>query len=314
MQPFEILFTPLKAGSLRLKNRFVVPPMATNLATEDGMVTQSLIDYWTARAKGGWGLLIVEFTAIDPGGRVGPCHPVIWDDKYIPGLAQLTAAVHQHGAKIAIQLSHAGRQTLRSVLEGAQPVAPSPVPSPLQGEMPRELTSVETYDIIEKFGDAARRARKAGFDAVEIHGAHGYLIAQFMSAYSNKRTDEFGGSLHNRLKFPLEIIKNIKRKAGPDLPLLFRISGEERVPGGRHIEETCVIARLLESEGIDILDVSVGVAASSEYIIPPAAVAPGFLLPYSREVKKAVSVPVIAVGRSTIRCWQSKPSSAGKRT
>ncbi len=287
----------MKAGSLRLENRFVVPPMATNLATEDGMVSQALIDYWTARAKGGWGLLIVEFTAIDPCGRVGPCHPVLWEDKYIKGLAQLTATVHKHGAKIAIQLSHTGRQTTRAVLEGAQPVAPSPIPCPLDREMPRELTSAEIYKIIEKFGDAALRARKAGFDAVEIHGAHGYLIAQFMSTYSNKRTDGFGGSLHNRMKFPLEIIRNIQHKVGFDFPLLFRISGEERVPGGRNIEETCVIARMLEKEGIDIIDVSVGVSASSEYIIPPAAVAPGFVLPYSQEVKKAVSVPVIAVGR-----------------
>jgi 2,4-dienoyl-CoA reductase-like NADH-dependent reductase (Old Yellow Enzyme family)/thioredoxin reductase len=312
MQLFETLFKPLTAGSLRLKNRFVVPPMATNLATEDGVVTQALIDYWTARAKAGWGLLIVEFTAIDPVGRVGPCHPVLWDDKYIEGLARLTAAVHRHDAKIAIQLSHAGRQTLRSVLEGAQPVAPSPIPCPLDKEMPRELTSGEISEIIEKFGDAARRAREAGFDAVEIHGAHGYLIAQFMSAYSNKRTDGFGGGLHNRMKFPLEIIRNIKHKAGSDFPLLFRISGEERVPGGRNIEETCVIARMLEREGIDIIDVSVGVAASSEYIIPPAAVAPGFLLPYSQEVRQAISVPVIAVGRINHPLLAEQAVSSGK--
>ncbi len=297
MKPFQILFSAVKIGPLQLKNRFVVPPMATNLATEDGAVTQALIDYWTARARGGWGLLIVEFTAIDPLGRVGLCHPVIWDDKYIEGFQELTHAVHSHGAKIAVQLSHTGRQTTRRILRGEQPVSASPIPCPLDREMPRQLSQKEIYELIEKFGDAALRAQKAGFDAVEIHGAHGYLIAQFMSAYSNKRTDDFGGSLHNRIKFPVEIIRNIRHKIGRSYPLLFRISGEERIPGGRTIEETRVIARILEDEGIDAIDVSVGVSGSSQFIIPPAAVAPGFLLQNSGEIKTAVSVPVIAVGR-----------------
>jgi 2,4-dienoyl-CoA reductase-like NADH-dependent reductase (Old Yellow Enzyme family)/thioredoxin reductase len=271
--------------------------MATNLANQDGSVSQALIDYWKARAAGGWGLLIVEFTAIDPGGRVGRCHPVLWDDKYIHGLAKLTAAVHQYGAKIAIQLSHTGRQTMRAILDGIQPVAPSPIPSPLQGEIPRELCPEEIHELVEKFGRAALRAREAGFDAVEIHGAHGYLVAQFMSAYSNKRTDEFGGGLHNRMKFPLEIIRNIRQKAGATFPLLFRISSEEKVPGGRTIEETCAIAQILEKEGIDVIDISVGAAGSSQYIIPPAAIPPGFLLSNAGEIKRAISVPVIAVGR-----------------
>ena len=299
MRQFQKLFSPIKLGSLELTNRFVIPPMATNLANKDGTVSQALIDYWVARAKGGWGLLIVEFTAIDPLGKVGACHPCLWSDKFIDGLKKLTDAVHNYRGRIAIQLSHTGRQTTREIIgiAGAQPVSASPIPCPLDREMPKELSSAEVYELIEKFGDAAVRARDAGFDAIEIHGAHGYLLAQFMSAYSNKRTDEFGGSLHNRLRFPIEVIHNIRRKIGQPFPLIFRMSAEEKVPGGRTLDESRVVARVIEEAGVDAIDVSVGVSGSSQYIIAPPAVPPGFLLSASQEIKKAVSVPVIAVGR-----------------
>ncbi len=299
MRQFEKLFSPIKIGSLELKNRFVVPPMATNLACEDCTVSRALVDYWVARARGGWGVLIVEFSAVDPLGKVGPCHPGIWDDSFVPGLRTLTDAVHEHGAKIAIQISHTGRQTFAEVIgiPGAQPVAPSPVPCPVDRAMPRELSRAEIYELIEKYGDAAVRARDAGFDAVGVHGAHGYLIAQFMSGYSNKRTDEFGGGLRNRLRFPTEIVKNIRRRLGPSYPLLFRMSGEERIPGGRAIDESRVVARAMVEAGIDCVDVSVGVTASSQFIIPSAVMPPGFLLSTSEEIRRAVSVPVIAVGR-----------------
>ncbi|MEJ2740426.1 MAG: FAD-dependent oxidoreductase, partial [Dehalococcoidia bacterium] len=293
------IFSPVKINSLELANRFVIPPMASTLANEDGTVSQALIDYWVARAKGGWGLLIVEFTAIDPLGKVGACHPYLWGDEFIEGLKKLTDAVHEHGAKIAVQLSHTGRQTFQEIIgiPGAQPVSASPIPCPLDKEIPRELSSDEVYELIEKFSDAAVRAKIAGFDAVEIHGAHGYLLAQFMSAYSNKRVDEFGGSLYNRMRFPLEVIRTARKKLGPSYPLLFRMSGEERIPGGRTLDESRVVARMVVEAGIDAVDISVGVSGSAQFIIPPPAMAPGFLLYTSEEIKKAVSVPVIAVGR-----------------
>ena len=293
---FEKLFSPIKIGSLELSNRFVVPPMGFDLADEGGIVSQAAIDYWLARAKGGWGLLIFEFTAIDPLGKAGPRHFGIWNDEFVVGFKQLTDAVHKYGAKIAIQLGHAGRQTTKKII-GTQPVSASPIACPVAKETPRELSSEEIYELVEKFGDAAVRARDAGFDVVEIHGAHGYLIAQFMSAYSNKRIDEFGGSFHNRIRFPIEIIHNVRRKIGPSFPVMFRISGEEKVPGGRTIDETRVIARLLVEAGIDAIDVSVGVNITGRYIIAPAALPPGFLLSFGQEIKKAVSVPVISVGR-----------------
>lgn len=228
---FEKLFSPIRINSMELKNRLVVPPMATTLCEENGRITQRFIDYWVRRAQGGWGLLIVEFTAIEPRGKESPCAPGLWDDTFIEDLRNLTEAIHRYGAKIAIQIGHAGRQTFREVT-GFEPVSASPIPCPIDKELPRELSKKEIFEIVERFGDAARRAKEAGFDAVEIHGAHGYLVAQFMSAYSNKRVDEFGGNLLNRMKFAIEIICNIRAKVGSNFPLLFRMSAEEVVPGG----------------------------------------------------------------------------------
>jgi len=297
MDKFPKLFSPIKIGHLELKNRLVVPPMVTGLAREDGTVSQKLIDYWLARVRGGWGLLIEGFTSVDPSGslpKARTCGLNIWDNRFIEGLKKLTGAVHQAGGIIGIQLAHAGRQTK---LVGIKPVAPSPIPCPVFKEKPHELSTEEVYQLIEKFGDAARRAYEAEFDVIEIHGAHGYLIAQFMSPLTNRRTDEFGGNLRNRMRFPLEIIKDIRMKVGHDIPLLFRISAEEKVPGGRTLSETLVIARMLEEAGVDCIDLSVGLAASSQYIIAPPEIPPGFLLSASYEIKKAVHIPVIAVGR-----------------
>jgi len=298
MKQFKKLFSPIKLGRMEINNRFVVPPMGTNLANEDGTVNQAIIDYWMARAKGGWGLLILEFTAIDPLGKPEPRLLGLWGDKFIIGLRKLTDAVHKYsdGTKIAIQLSHAGRQTNSQIIN-AQPVSASPIPCPMAREIPRELSKEEVYQLIEKFGDAAVRACEAGFDAVMVHGAHGYLVAQFMSEYSNKRTDEFGGHFENRMRFPVEIIKNIRKKAGSLFPVAFRLSAEERVPGGRALDESRIVAHVLEQTGVDALDVSVGVSASGQYIAAPAVMPPGFLLSAAGEIKKAISIPVIAVGR-----------------
>ncbi|PNR89698.1 NADH:flavin oxidoreductase [Petrotoga sp. HWH.PT.55.6.1] len=294
---YPVLFSPIKIGTMEVRNRYVVPPMATGLARADGSPTEGHVAYWAARAKGGYGLLIVEAAAIDPLGKGSPWdEPGIWDDKFIPAWKKVTEEVHKYGAKIAIQLHHAGRQTTHDKI-GGQPVAPSPIPCPVEREMPRELTTEEVYDLIEKFGDAARRARDAGFDAVEVHGAHGYLIAQFMSPYSNKRVDEFGGDFMGRMKFPVEIVKNIRRKVGNGYPIIFRLSGDERVPGGRDINDSRLVARVMEEAGVDAIHVSAGVYASTQYIIAPAAVPPGFNVYASEEIKKVVNIPVIAVGR-----------------
>ncbi len=293
---FSALFSPVKIGNLEISNRFVVPPMGTNHANGDGTVSERNIEYWKTRARGGWGLIIVEVTAIDPLGKAIPYQLGLWDDKFIDGFRRATEVVHEYGSKIAVQLHHAGRQTYSSVI-GDRPVAPSAVGCPVCREVPRELTRDEICELIEKFGDAAARAREAGFDMVEIHGAHGYLIAQFMSPHSNKRVDEFGGSFHNRMKFPLEIIHNIRRKVGGGFPVSFRLSAEERVTGGRGLEESLAVSRLVEQAGVDVLDVSVGSYGSMEYIFATPELSPGHSLPLAAAVKKAVKVPVIGVGR-----------------
>ncbi len=295
---FSKLLSPIKIGSLELPNRLVVPSMGFLSQIElGGFIGQAAIDYWTPRAKGGWGLLMFEFTTVDPLGSSGPHHCGIWNDDFIPGLKWLTDTMHKYGAKMGIQLGHTGRQTAPPAIGGAQPVSASAVYCPVSRGMPRALCTEEVYELVEKFGDAARRAREAGFDLVELHGGHDYLLAQFMSPLDNKRVDEFGGSLYNRIRFPLEIIRNVRRKVGRSYPLTIRISGDERISGGRTINETRVIARYLEEAGIDAIHMTVGMLASGEYTIAPSAIEPGFLLADSEEVKKSVSIPVIAVGR-----------------
>lgn len=308
---FSALFSPIKAGNLEISNRFVVPPMGTNHANSDGTVSKRNIEYWKTRARGGWGLIIVEVTAIDPLGKAIPYQLGLWDDKFIEGFLQATEAVHKYGSKIAVQLHHAGRQTYSSVI-GDQPVAPSSIACPVCKEVPRELTREEIYGLIDKFGDAALRARESGFDLVEIHGAHGYLIAQFMSPHSNKRVDEFGGSFYNRMRFPLEVIRNVRRKVGGGFPLSFRFSAEERVTGGRGLEESLAVSRLLEKAGVNVLDVSVGSYGSMQYIFATPELPPGHSLPLAAAVKTAVKIPVIAVGRFNEPVLAETAVKAGK--
>jgi len=293
---FSNVLSKGKIGSVKLENRFVMPAMGSNHGTDDGRVGQKIIDYYVARAKGGFGLIITEFTCVDLPGKALPGQLLITSDDYIEGFKKLTDAVHETKSKIFLQIQHSGRQT-NSYFTGMQPVAPSAIPCPVNKEIPRALTTEEVYEIIEKFGDAAVRAKKSGFDGVEIHGAHGYLPAQFLSGYSNKRTDEFGGDLVNRARFSTEIIKNIKQKCGDDFPVIFRISGEEKVHGGREIEEAVAIAKLLEAAGADAIHVSLGVYASMPWMVPPANVKAGFNIWAAAAVKKSVNVPVIAVGR-----------------
>lgn len=293
---FENLFKPAKIGNLEIKNRFVVPAMGTGHEEKDDTVGEELIEFFAARARGGFGLLITDNTYVDRSGRASDPQLAIDSDKYISGYRKLTERVHQEGSKIFIQLSHGGRET-SSNYTGMQLVAPSPIACPVMREVPRELSTKEVYSIIEKFGDGALRAKKAGFDGVELHGAHGYLIGEFMSSYTNKRTDEFGGDILSRVKFPIKIIQNIKEKCGKDFPVCMRISADERVSDGMHVSEAVIIAKMLEKNGLDVINVSTGVYASMPYNIAPYYVKGGFLSECSREIKNAVTIPVIVVGR-----------------
>ena len=289
---FEMLFSPLKIGTMVLKNRFIMPPMGTSLAADDGSVNDRYRCYMVERAKGGFGMVTMEVTAIDEMGDSILRQPSIWDDQFIPGLKELADEVHSYDAKICAQLHHAGRESV-----SGPPVAPSAIKALAYGKLPRELTTAEVWDLIEKFGDGALRAKKAGCDAVEVHASHHYLGAQFLSPYANKRTDEFGGCFENRIRFATEIIKNIRKKAGDDFPLLFRISGDERTLGGRTIHHSQLLARHLVAAGVDAIHVSVANAPSGTAIVAQATFPEGHLLDYADAIKKAVSVPVIAVGR-----------------
>jgi len=301
------LCEPFAIGTMSLRNRLVMPPMITNFATKEGYVTDRTKDYYEARAKGGVGLIIVEATCIDAPIGKGACRQLtIDDDKCVPGLRELAGVIHKHGAKAAIQLHHAGRITASS-LTGRQPVAPSPTPFPgdeLSGvrgksEAPRELTVNEIKEIERRFAEAAERAKRAGFDGVELHAAHGYLICEFLSPSSNKRHDQYGGDLRNRARMLLETITAVKEAVGDSYPVWCRLNGEElRIEGGTTIEETQEIARMCQAAGIVAIHVS-GIAGPNPNHLPMSAKPEGYLVHLAEAVKQAVSIPVITVGRIT---------------
>ncbi|HOV26351.1 MAG TPA: NAD(P)/FAD-dependent oxidoreductase [Pseudobacteroides sp.] len=294
---FTKLLSPIKIGAIELKNRFIVPAMGAHLGEENGQVSQRTIDYYSARAKGGFGLIITEFTCIDPGGLGMPGQLGIWDDSFIAGHKKLTDEVHKNGGLIFCQLHHAGRLSY-SMVTGKQPVAPSPIASPSNKEIPRELKTEEVYELIDKFVDGAVRAKSAGYDGVELHGAHQYMIAQFMSPYSNKRLDEFGGHFQNRMRFPVEIIKKIKQKCGVNFPVSIRISAEESEHESWGVRQARTAAKVLEEAGADVINVSIGGAYGTSYkTLAPQAIPPGFNAVNSAFIKEMLQVPVIVTGR-----------------
>lgn len=290
------LLTPITINGLELKNRMVVSAMVTNYAAEDGMATEKFIAYHEAKAKGGWGLIITEDYAINPTAGGFKKLPGLWDDGQIDSHRQLTERVHRAGGRIVAQIYHAGRETF-SGITGERPVAPSAVKDPTMPETPRALEVDEIGQLVTQFGDCARRAKEAGFDGVEVHGAHGYLVGQFMSPFSNKRFDRYGGSIENRARFAVEIIGDIRGKCGADFPILYRMSAVEGVPGGLDIEESKAIAMLLEQAGADCIHCSQGVYASTDIIIPPFIFPRACFIDNAAAIKQVVSIPVIAVGR-----------------
>ncbi len=296
MNSLTRLFEPGSIGTMELGSRIIMAPMGTLFANEDGSVSERLCRYYEERAKGGVALIIVEVTAVARGGKAHPRELGIYEDEFIPGLRRLVDSVHQYGVSIAIQLHHTGRQTTAEAA-GGQPVAPSAIPCPLLKVMPRELTTEEIECLAAAYGEGARRAKEAGFDAVEIHGAHGYLICQFLSAYSNKRTDRYGGDLEGRMRFALDIVARAKEKVGTDFPMLFRLSAQEYVPGGLTLDETRIVARRLQHAGVHCLDVSAGNYGAGHMIIQPGWLPRGCLVPLGEEIKRAVSIPVSVAGR-----------------
>jgi 2,4-dienoyl-CoA reductase-like NADH-dependent reductase (Old Yellow Enzyme family)/thioredoxin reductase len=290
------LFEAGMIGKLRVKNRVVMPPMATNFAGPFGEPTERLIKYYAERAKGGVGLIIVENVQVKyPEGKNVACQLRLDQDKYIPSYQELAEAVQAYGARIFIQIHHAGRQY--HDIEGAEGVAPSAIPCGFLQQPVRELRSEEIRDLIERFSETALRAKKAGMDGVEFHGAHGYLIGQFMSPHTNQRLDEWGGTFDRRMRFPLEIIRRTREKVGPDFPLCFRFSADEFVPGGLTLEDSKMIAQRLETAGINVLHVSAGIYESMSKILEPMHYEEGWRVYLAEAIKKVVKIPVITVGQ-----------------
>jgi 2,4-dienoyl-CoA reductase-like NADH-dependent reductase (Old Yellow Enzyme family) len=292
----ELLFSPFTLKNLVLKNRIVYPPMGTSYATSFGAVTPRFISYHRERAAGGVGINFVEFTVVESRGKLNPLMLGIYDDAQIPGWKSLVDAVHQAGGKIGIQIGHAGRRARSAINGGFRPWGPSPI-AELGGEIPNEMNQPQIDQIQGCFQKAAQRAKRVGFDAVELHTAHGYLIHQFLSPLSNHRSDRYGGSLENRSRFALETLARIREGVGDEFPIFCRISGDEFVPGGSSLAEAKEFAKLLEMGGADCLDVSAGVLESAERTVPPMAVEHGCNVGLAEEIKRQVNIPVICVGR-----------------
>jgi 2,4-dienoyl-CoA reductase (NADPH2) len=294
----EPLFEPGRIGTMTLRNRFVQAPIFTQFATTWGEVDQRLIEYHRARARGGVGLIITENTSVDweLGRTVG--NPMRIDhDRFRAGLTELVEAVHNEGAKIAVQLHHTGRQNSRGNTERNEPpIAPTAGITSAFGTPPRAIEESEIPGLIDLYAQGARRAKAAGFDAVELHGAHGYLLSQFLSPKTNKRTDDWGGPLDNRARFALEVVRAVREQVGPDFPVLYRCSVEEPYEGGLTLEEGLAFCELLDPL-VDALDITGGNYDTAMTLLP--MVAPGSLLGYAKAVKQRVSVPVIGVGRLT---------------
>ena len=298
---FEHLFTPGKIGNVVVPNRIVMAPMATNYPSETGGITETLVDYYEQRAKGGTGLIIAENCCVDyPAGKSGAAQLRLDEDRFIPGISRLVEAVHYWGAKISIQINHSGPSGIPAKTQGKGPVGASPVTYSPHLVTPRMLERDEIEAIIEKYAQAALRAKKANFDAIEFHGAHAYLMAHFMSPYTNRRTDEYGGDIEGRLRMVIMVIRRTRELVGDGYPLMFRLSADEFIDGGRGVEESKQVVAILAAEGIDAFDVSAGphpaMHPSGTLSIEPMAYEQGWRVYLAEEIRKAVDVPVIAVG------------------
>jgi 2,4-dienoyl-CoA reductase-like NADH-dependent reductase (Old Yellow Enzyme family) len=270
--------------------------MATNYASTEGFVTQRLIDYYVERVIGGFGYVNVEHTGILPQGKASPKMLMISTDEQASHIKKLVDAVHSAGGKIVIQINHAGRQTFSKVT-GSPIVGPSPIPATPIMETPQELTASDIEELVEAYTAAAERVKNTGADGVEIHMAHGYLLCSFLSPFSNHREDQYGGDISGRARFPVEVLKSVRTRVGPDFPIICRLSGDEYVEGGLNIDETKQIARILEKEGANALHISACNAASGYLNHPPYYVEEGVFIHLAEAIKSEVDLPVIAVGR-----------------
>ena len=292
------VFEPGKIGNLELKNRLVVSAMSSHMGNPDGTPNEAVNAYLVAKVKGGWGLVFTEDLGVTKDAGSDPVVGSLWSDDQVPAWTETVRQVHAAGGLMGAQIYHAGRQRSLKAYD-THPVAPSALKEPTEPYVPRALTVEEIHDLVKAFGEAAARAKRCGFDCVEIHGAHGYLINQFMSTFSNKRTDEYGGTLANRMRFALEVIAAVREAVGADYPIIFRFNTCDYVEGGIELPEAIVMAKMLEEAGVDMIQVAQAnhTGNMGDTIPPMGDVDYNWTLPAARAVKKAVSVPVATVGR-----------------
>ncbi len=301
MVPFLVgLLDPLTVKGVTLRNRIVMPPMQSGRASFEGAVTNKLVNFYVRRSSA-LGLPIVEHAYVSPTGKIGPKQLGIYDDVLISGFEKLASAIHSVGAPAVVQISHAGGVANKKVI-GAVPVGPS------ERGKTRALEKAEMFVIADEYALAAERVVKAGFEGVELHGAHGYLLNQFFSPLLNKRADEFGGSLENRMRFPLMVVEKVRRCLNGKL-LLYRLGSDDLAPMGTHIKDSVTFAVELEAAGVDILDVSGGMCGSEPKQLRQVK---GYFIPQAHQIKKAVNVPVIGVGGITDAEFADKLVRDGK--
>ena len=283
---FEAMFSPVQIGNVTIPNRFAVPPMGNNFADTDGNLSDRSLAYYEARARGGFGLITIESTVVWREAKGGPRKPCLFSDETIPSFRRVADACHRYGAKVSIQLQHAGPEG-NSALTGYPLKAASAVPAACGREVPEAVSREELYQIIESYGDAARRAQQAGIDMAEVHCAHGYLVSTFLSERTNHRTDEFGGCFENRMRLPRLIIENIREKTGGSLPILCRINACDEVEGGQSVEDAAAVAAYLEQEcGIDAIHVTRSIHIHDEFMWAPNITHGGFNAELGQKVEE----------------------------
>jgi 2,4-dienoyl-CoA reductase-like NADH-dependent reductase (Old Yellow Enzyme family) len=286
------LLSPLSVQGLTLRNRIVMPPMWSGQAGPDGFVTPNIVEYHRRRAAAGCGLIIVEHAFVHPRGRHTPTQIGVHGDATVDGLSRLASAIKSEGAAACLQISHAGSRTSARVL-GMRPLAPSAVRHPYEpeGDTPEAIDAVMFPDIVAAFGDAAARARAAGFQAIEVHAAHGFLLSQFLSPLTNRREDEYGGPLENRCRLHLAVLREVVARAGGDCPVFVRLGAHDETPGGLELADSCQAARWLAEAGAALIDVSGGLQGSRG-----AGKGAAYFVPYAQAIKAAVRVPVLVTG------------------
>jgi 2,4-dienoyl-CoA reductase-like NADH-dependent reductase (Old Yellow Enzyme family) len=297
----SVIFEPMSINNMEVKNRIVRSATYEGMADEIGAPTESLMAMTENLARGEVGLVVPGFLYVSHDGKGGPLQTSIATDETVPVLKKLVDRVHQAGGKVCAQIVHCGRQTHPDIIGGETPIGPSPVTFAPTGITPREMTGEDIRRVINDFGEGARRVKEAGFDAVQIHSAHGYLLSAFNSGFTNRRTDEYGGSLENRMRMVVEVYRKVREVVGPDYPVMVKMNSEDYVEGGITIDESKYIALRLAEEGIDAIEMSGGIVEGSRrsaWTKINTEEEEGYYLSFAEEVKKLVGdkTKVIAVG------------------